>query len=72
MKTLRIQQIGEHAGVVVEAPNDYHAVARAAGCAVNDVPLPIWQSTPGRHGRTQRCYMPLDNTGRQWLVEDAA
>lgn len=60
------------ASTTVEAANDYHAVAEVADCAVNDVALPIWeQQVQPWAARGQRCYMPLDKTGRQWIVEDS-
>jgi hypothetical protein len=57
----------------VEAANDYHAVAEVAGCAVKDVPIHIWEERRQHpwHPRRARCYMPRDNSGRQWVVEDA-
>ena len=80
MPTFVVTEIGCPPGAParIEAPNDYYAVAEAAGCAVNDVCLPIWERNPGRHGiggarpiYAQRAYMPLDGSGRQWMVEDA-
>lgn len=65
MKTFRVIEVGTLQGVVVEAHNDDHAIAEVAQCAVNDVPLPLWGQPDGR-----RCYMPFDNSGRQWLIEE--
>lgn len=72
MKTFLVQLVGEHASRPIEAANDYHAVAEAANCAVNDVAIPIWEEKVESWApRGSRCYMPLDNTGRQWIVRDA-
>lgn len=71
---LYITMVGEQRATHVEAYNDYEAVAEIAGCTVHAVCLPIWRR--GRRSRwnpqdyTERCYMPRDNTGRQWLVKD--
>ncbi|MNL67914.1 hypothetical protein D3C87_1925600 [compost metagenome] len=70
MKTLIVTEVCGPS-TTVEASNDYQAVAEVAGCAQNDVPVPIWEETVrGGLPRGKRCYMPLDNTGRQWIVED--
>lgn len=66
MPAFIVTEVGSTNRRRIEAANDYYAVAEAASCAVNDVALPIWQ---GDHGR---CYMPFDNSGRQWLVHDAS
>lgn len=79
MSTLVVTEVGTQLERRIEAPNDYHAVAEAAGCAVNDVPIPIWEGEPERHPLAGdrpryavRCYMPRDNSGRQWLVRDGS
>lgn len=72
MKTLAVIEVGAATGVTVEAANDYHAVAEVADCAVNDVAIPIWErQVHPWQPRGARCYMPLDGSGRQWIVTDA-
>lgn len=71
MPKLIVTRLGTQDHQHIEAANDYHAVAVAADCALNDVPLPIWQEAEvSWRQRGARCYVPNDNTGRQWLVHD--
>lgn len=82
MKQFDIRLVGQPAGPVtrIEAVNEYQAVAEVAQCAVNDVMPPIWrqgfrrltwgQLEAGINEYEERCYMPIDNSGRQWLVRD--
>jgi hypothetical protein len=60
-------------GKPIEACNVFHAVAEAAGCSVHDVCLPIWIDWCDRWGAAGiGCFMPLDQTGRQWLAVNTA
>ncbi len=66
MKTYRIRSVGEPMGPwqEVESWTVYAAVAEVADCAINDVPCSIWRN----RDTGAECFMPRDNTGRQWEV----
>jgi hypothetical protein len=74
MNTYTVQAVGEPMGLVVtiEAYNALYAVAEVAGCDLSVVTLPIWRRGPDAWNVSYEveCYMPLDNTGRQWLVRE--
>lgn len=82
MRRYVVTPLGEPRGasVIVEAPNDFHAVAEVAGCAVNFVPIahrreghrrPWYWEPGGRDEYEVRYYMLLDLSGRQYEVRDA-
>lgn len=70
MNVYSVQLVGQPPIVQeIEAYSPHHAVQLAAGCAAEEVCLPIWRAGPCFDGTWQReCYMPLDNSGRQWIV----
>ena len=84
MREFIIQTIGQPMGTEqrIEAHTAQNAVAEAANCEVVLVCLPIWRTEPrshtggneasarylGEYGR--ECYMPRDDSGRQWLVRE--
>ena len=70
MNTYQVAPVGHGTPVSIEAHNAIEAVAEAAQCATHMVCLPIWREGPDRLRETYavECYMPLDGTGRQWLV----
>lgn len=75
MPTYHVQLVGEpqHAQPITEhdigVRLPHYAVAEAAGCAWENVGLPVWRRGPRCNGAWDvECYMPADNTGRQWLV----
>ena len=74
MKTYTVQSVGEPMGlgITVEAYSALYAVAEVAGCDLLAVTLPIWrQGLDKWHRRYEvECYMPLDGSGRQWLVRE--
>lgn len=84
MKTFSVQMVGEVDIGLLEAHSASDAVVAAAGCEWLDVGLPIWAcvlvfdydagrrvpSVPAHPVGTE-CYMPRDNSGRQWLVREA-
>lgn len=69
-----VQMVGQPAQPLhtVDAYSGIHAVAQVAGCDVMTVGLPIWRQGPDRRGERYEveCYMPLDGSGRQWLVRE--
>jgi hypothetical protein len=77
LRPYTVQAVGEGAGDVlrIEAYNAIHAVAQAASCDVSAVCLPIWRvperATATRHPVGTECYMPRDDSDRQWLVREA-
>lgn len=71
MRNYQVQLVGQPARPVqtIEAYSPHNAVEIAAGCHWRDVCLPIWRRGRRHDGSYQvECYMPLDNSGRQWLV----
>lgn len=69
--TYLVQSVGQPMGpfLEIEAASPHHAVEIAAGCHPEDVGLPIWRAGPRFNGSWEReCYMPRDDSGRQWLV----
>ena len=56
--------------VAVEASSAAMAVALTAGCRFTDVCLPIWRQGPDawHEHYAEECFMPLDDSGRQWIV----
>jgi hypothetical protein len=62
MSTYVVQMIGSDSTQQIDADSAHHAVETAAGCDWRLVCLPIWRD------RTRECYMPRDDSGRQWLV----
>lgn len=72
MKQWIVQMVGESRTQLVEAHSSMLAVAEAACCNWRAVCLPIWRREPswGRGLTTynEECFMPLDNSGRQWIV----
>jgi hypothetical protein len=84
MKAYSVQMVGQPAKPVlaIEAHSAAHAVSEAARCDFCAVCLPIWRSNPtsktggnvasARYAQEYEteCYMPLDNSGRQWLVRE--
>lgn len=76
MPWFTITMVGTTERRLIDADNDYEAVAHVADCNPMDVCLPIWRrgATPTQAHLQQyreRCYMPRDNSGRQWIVRDA-
>lgn len=87
MTTYTVQLVGEPAQpihyVELSIALPHYAVAEVAKCDPLAVGLPIWRAEPrSRTGGTTRsaeyhqqydveCYMPHDNSGRQWLVREA-
>jgi hypothetical protein len=73
-RTYAVQMIGEPDVGLFEAHSATDAVALAAECDWRAVCLPIWWVSP--RTKTPRapigteCYMPRDDSGRQWLVRD--
>lgn len=73
MNQYTVQMVGEpqaeqpqHA---VEAHSPWSAVEQVARCNFEDIGLPIWRRGPRFNGTWDvECYMPRDDTGRQWLV----
>ena len=61
-----VQMVGhpEQPEQTVDAYNPMHAVAQVARCGVLDVCIPIWSRD------NTECYMPRDDSGRQWLVRE--
>lgn len=75
MREFLVQMVGEKDAAIFESHNDYGAVAQAAGCQIALVCLPIWRrgatrAQAYRQEYQERCYMPLDDSGRQWIVRD--
>lgn len=71
MRNYQVQLVGQPAQPVqeVEAWGAHHAVWLVSGCHPEDVCPPIWPRGPRFDGSYQvECFMPLDNSGRQWLV----
>jgi hypothetical protein len=65
-----VQMVGEKDWAYFEAHSPHHAVEQAAACNFEDVCTSIWRRGPRYDGTWQEeCYMPRDNTGRQWLVK---
>jgi DNA-directed RNA polymerase len=72
MKTYAVRMVGEPDVGLFEAPSPMHAAAQAAGCHWTQVGLPIWGQDwcrlKQRYGI--KCFMPLDDSGRQWVVTE--
>lgn len=62
MNVYRVRLVGDTAWQDIDAHSPTDAVAEAAGCPWEAVCLPIWTTAAGS------CYMPRDDSGRQWLV----
>ena len=73
MSLYLVQQVGVFGPAIpIEAHCAHAAAVAAAGCDWRKVPLPIWRDGLNRYtGEAHvQCYMPLDDTGRQWVVTD--
>jgi hypothetical protein len=64
-----VTEVGDPSPRIVEAPSAWEAVKEVAACAFEEVCLSIWRSEPLPNGTYRKeCYMPRDNSGRQWVV----
>lgn len=71
MQTYRISMVGDKTIHEVEASSPYAAIAQLAGCNWEEVKLPIWRRGPRYDGSYDtECFMPLDNSGRQWVLHN--
>lgn len=71
MEIYRVSMVGGEGIREIEATSPYAAIAIMARCNWEDVKLPIWRRGPRYDGSYDtECFMPLDNTGRQWLLHN--